>query len=201
MTAAAIARHLLEFDVAPRAGPPSACQSAAGSATSEAAAVDEAFARGLEAGKAEAEAALASRLAQQKALHEAELAAARQAWVLQEGDRLAARLGEGLKEIEARIAAAAARALAPFLAAGLRSRAIAELVDTLNVALAQDGSAAVSICAAPDLLERLRARLEGSGGNVSYHPSQTSDVRVRVGQTVLEIRLGGWVTRIEEAAR
>ncbi len=199
MSALAIARYLPEFGAAgePKPAPGAAALLKA----SKTAAVDEAYAKGHERGKADAEAGLSAKLAEQKARHDAELAAAREAWALQEGGKLADQLAAGLKDIETRIAAAAARVLQPFLAAELRKRAIADLVENLSVLLAHDSAAPVDICGAPDLLEALRARLGGSRAGINYHPDQTSDVRVTVGQTVLETRLGDWIAKIEEALK
>lgn len=190
-----IARYLLEFDAAddPKAGHSPAKSAAA----IKAILVDEAFTKGFESGKA----AAAAQLAEQKALHTKELAAAREAWTQQEGARLAEQLATGRSEIESRLADVAARALKPFIAAELHNRAIADLVESLKVLLVQEAGAAVSISGAPDLLEVLRARLEGKIENVSYHPSQACDVRVTVGQTELETRLGTWMAKIEEAVK
>jgi hypothetical protein len=203
MTAAAIARYLVEFDAAaePRSGSAMPRPTATPSATGHAAAIDDAFARGIERGKAVAAADLDAKLAEQRAQSEKQLAAAREAWVLQEADRLSVQLTGGLKDMEERIAAIVARLLQPFLAEKLRSRAIAGLIENLNILLAQAEGTAVSVFGAPDLLEVLRARLGGELANVSYHPGQGSDVRVTVGQTVLETRLAGWIETIEETGR
>jgi hypothetical protein len=196
MTAAAIARYLLEFDD-PKGGRTGDNDAGRQAAASKATLVDEAFTRGFESGQAAAEA----RLAEQQALQARELAAAREAWAQQEGARLAEQLAAGFGEIEARLADVAARVLAPFISAELRGRAIAHLVESLKVLQAQEHGAAVKIAGAPDLLEALRARLDGKVENVSYHPSQAPDVQVTVGQTVLETRLGAWVARIQEAVK
>jgi hypothetical protein len=190
-----IARYLLEFDTAddPKAGHSPAKSAAA----IKAILVDEAFTKGFESGKV----AAAAQLAEQKALHTKELAAAREAWTQQEGARLTEQLATGLGEIESRLADVAARVLTPFIAAELHNRAIADLVASLDVLLVQEGGAAVSISGPLDLIEALRVHLEGKIDNVSYHPSQACDVRVTVGQTELETRLGTWMAKIEEAVK
>jgi hypothetical protein len=193
---AAIARYLLEFDD-PKASQTGDNHAGRQAAASKATLVDEAFTKGFESGKAAAQA----QLAEQQALQAKELAAAREAWAQQEASRLAGQLAAGLGEIEASLADVAARVLEPFLSAELQRRAIADLVENLNALLAQERGAAVRIAGAPDLLEALRTRLDGKVENVSYHPSQAPDVQVKVGQTVLETRLGAWVARIQEAVQ
>ena len=201
MSAAPIGHYLLELDAGDDAGAPSAPGLRAGRPLKAAKAtiLEEAHAKGFESGKAAAGAQLAGKLEQQEALYRKELAAAREAWTREEGGRLAGQLLEGLHGLEARLTDATARVLKPFLGAQMQRRAVADLVESLTVLQAQDKAAAISICGAADLLEALRARLDGKLGNVAYHPGEGCDVRVTVGQTVLETRIGAWMARIEEA--
>jgi hypothetical protein len=97
------------------------------------------------------------------------------------------------------LADAAARILKPFLAAQLHKRAVAELADCLAALSAREEAAEINVCGAPDLLEALRSRLGDNLGNITYRPDAASEVRVAVGQTVLETRIGAWMARIEEA--
>jgi hypothetical protein len=195
MSAAPIAHYLLELDAGGDAS------AAPASSATAAAMVQEAHASGFESGKAAAEAQIGGKLEEQELLHRNELASAREAWTRQEGGRLAEQLMKGLEELEARLADTTARILKPFLAVELQRGAIADLVESLTVLRAQDKAAVISVFGAGDLLEALRARLDGKLDNVAYHPSQTCDVRMTVGQTVLESRLGAWMARIEEAVK
>jgi hypothetical protein len=195
MSAVPIARYLLEFDGLDDAASGARLGSGRGAPASKASVIDEAFAKG----KAAADAELKAQLDRQVELHEKALGSARETWAKQEGAKLAEQLSGGLAAIECQVAGVAARILEPFIAAEMRTRAIADLAESLGVLLAQERSAAVSISGAPDLLGALRDRLEGKVENVSYHPSEACDVRVTVGQTVLETRLGAWMARIREA--
>ena len=195
MSAVPIARYLLEFDGLDDPASGARLGSGRGAAASKPSVIDEAFAKG----KAAADAELKAQLARQVDLHEKALAAAREAWALQEGAKLAEQLSAGLAAIESQVAGVAARILEPFIAAEMRTRAIADLAEGLGVLLAQERSAAVSIAGAPDLLDALRGRIEGKVENVSYHPNEACDVRVTIGQTVLETRLDAWMARIREA--
>jgi hypothetical protein len=203
MNAAPIARYLLELDADDDARATAAFRPTAGepSTASKAAMVEEAHAKGFESGKAAAEAQIAGKLEERDALHRKELASARDAWVQLEGGRLAEQLVKGLEELEARLADTTARILKPFLATELHRRAIDDLVESLTVIRARDKATVIDVSGAADLLEALRTRLAGKLDNVTYHPSQACDVRVTVGQTVLETRLGAWMARIEEAVK
>ncbi len=198
MNAAPIGHYLLELDDAD--GPTASVRRAAvPPMAARSNPIEAAHAKGFESGKAAAEAQLASKLEESEALHRTTLAAAREAWTRDESGRMAEEFAKGLHDLEQRLADATARILKPFLAAQLRKRAIAELADSLAVLRARDEGATICVAGAPDLLDALRARLDGSLGNITYRPNTASDVRVAVGQTVLETRVGAWMARIEEA--
>ncbi|HZT49605.1 MAG TPA: hypothetical protein VFA64_16650 [Hyphomicrobiaceae bacterium] len=197
MTAAAIARYLPEFEAGEprvaRGWPDPALQS-------KTAARDAAFQEGVASGRAAAEAELADRLAQEKARLERELTAARAAWTQEESAKLAAQLVAGLDGIEARLAETVARLLEPFLAEQVRRRVVADLAETLNVLLAREPALAVSVRGAADLIEALRGHLAGELEHISFHPGPASELSVTAGQTLIETRLGAWVSAIKEAA-
>jgi len=203
MSAAPIARYLLELDAGedakatPAAGP----STGKPSTVSKVAMVDEVYAKGFENGKAAAEAQIATEIAERDTLHDKELASAREAWARLESGRLAEQLVKGLEALEARLAETTARILKPFLATEMHRNAVSELAETLTVLRTREKTADIAISGAPDLLEALRVRLEGKLENVTYRVSDACDVRVTVGQTVLETRLGAWLRQIEEAVK
>lgn len=200
MSAAPIANYLLELDAADRhLASASRVRSVGLSKVAAPTPIEEAHAKGFESGKAAAEAGFAGKLEERETLHRTTLAAAREMWTREESGRLAHQLAKGLQELEAQLADAVARILKPFLAAQLHRRAVADLADCLMLLRSRDEQAAISVSGAPDLLEALRSRLDGSLGNIAYRPCAASDIRVTVGQTVLETRIGAWMARIEEA--
>jgi hypothetical protein len=166
-----------------------------------AARIDAAHASGFESGKAAAMAALEARLEDERASFARQLASARQAWVAEEGAKLAQRLSAGLGELEARIADTTARVLEPFLEAELRRQAIAALRAELEAVLSREPGIEVGVTGPEDLLQALRDGLAGRACAATYRPSDALDVRIVAGQTVLETRLAAWVAGIEEALR
>jgi hypothetical protein len=106
-----------------------------------------------------------------------------------------------LEALEARLADTTARILKPFLATEMHRRAIADLAESLTALRSQEKTAHIGISGAADILESLRARLEGKLENVTYRQSDACDLRVTVGQAVLETRIGAWMARIEEAMK
>jgi hypothetical protein len=193
MTAVPAAAYLMDFAGEGRHG-------GGGRAGEVAARIEAAHASGFEAGRSAARAELEAKLAEQRAAASRELAAARQAWVREEAQRLSERLAAGLAELEAGVADAAARALLPVLRSELQQQAIADLRADLE-RLTIDPAVAITVRGRHDLLHALQAALSGSPRNVTYEPDGGADLRIAAGPAILETRLGAWAARIEEAVR
>ena len=172
-------------------------------AETEADRIEAARASGFASGEAAAKAVLAATVAGLGEEHARELAAAREAWASGEADKLAHQLAAGLEDLETRLADATARVLAPLLQAEVARQAIADLNSELARLLGNAADVSLSISGPEDLLEALRGRLAdqlaGKTVSVDYRQSEEPDVRIVVGQTVLETRLGVWAAKIEEA--
>jgi hypothetical protein len=200
MSAAPAAPYLTEFG--PSAGPSVLAmvgQLGLSDEEQAAARIAEAHAEGFEKGKAAALATLEPRLAEQAAQFRRQLAQERAAWAAREGDKLAGELAAGLETLEARIADAVARVLAPFLEARLCRQAVAELRTELDALLTRDSEIGLSITGPEDLLQVLRSQLSDQRCSVTYAASEACDVSVSAGQTQLHTRLAAWKARIEEA--
>lgn len=167
----------------------------------EAARIAEAYARGVEAGKAAALATTEARLEEQRAHFARQLEAERASWAVRESEKLSAQLVSGLCALEAQIGDAAARVLAPLLDAQLCRQAVAGLRAELEVLLAKDAGLHVSIAGPEDLLQALRKELCDKAGSVTYVADDGCDVRVSADQTLLETRLAAWKAGLEEAVR
>ena len=202
MIAVPAARYLADFGAdgdarAPRAGgAPVQNDSAAAAAK-----VDEAFARGIDDGRAAAESEFETKLEEQRAEFAAQLAAERQEWAAGTGEELANRLLAAVQEFESRVAETTARILKPFLAVELRRQAIEELQSSLDMLMATDSGVSLSISGPADVLEALRGQLSGKAATVTYTPSDDCDVRIVAGPAVLETRLKGWMAKLDEAIR
>jgi hypothetical protein len=203
MIAVPAARYLADFgadgDVrASHAGGGAPIQNDSATAAAK---VDEAFARGIDDGRAAAESEFEAKLEEQKAEFAAQLAAERQEWAAATGEELANRLLAAVQEFESRVADTTARILKPFLAAGLHRQAIEELQSSLDMLMANDSGVSLSISGPADVLETLRAQLAGKPASVSYTPSDDCDVRIVAGPAVLETRLKGWMAKLDETTR
>ena len=137
MIAVPAARYLADFGAdgdarAPHAGgAPVKNDSVAAAAR-----IDEAFARGIDDGRAAAESEFETKLEEQRAEFAAQLAAERQEWAAGTGEELANRLLAAVQEFESRVAETTARILKPFLAVELRRQAIEELQSSLDMLMA-----------------------------------------------------------------
>jgi hypothetical protein len=163
--------------------------------------IEEAWAKGVEAGKASGLALLEARLEAQRASFARELATERQVWVTREAGVLAERLAAGLLDLEARIADSTARALAPVLNSELRRQVIVQLRAELDALLLKDPGVEIVVSGPEDLLQSLREHLAVKARKVTCSASDESDVRITAGETLFESRLGAWAARIEEERR
>lgn len=200
MSAVPAARFLAEFGAAPvTAAPPEVAEPDADHGARSAAEMEEAFARGVEEGRAAAQAECDAKLEEQRGEFVAELEAARQEWASGAGEQLASSLQAAVGELEARIVETAARILKPFLSARLHAQAVAELQTSLEVLVSADPEVAFRICGPGDVLDAIRERLEGKAVSVTYEPNDECDVRIVAGPTTVETRLEDWMARLEEA--
>jgi flagellar biosynthesis/type III secretory pathway protein FliH len=162
--------------------------------------VEEAHARGLEAGMASAQEQIAAQLQEQKAAFEAELVTARAAWALEEGARLSELMTSAMAELETRIAEAAERVLRPFLNQAVREHAIAGLRDTLGALASRHPEVKLEVSGPRDLLDALQNALPEQVASVSFAVKDVCDVHVKAGASVIETRIADWLKQIEGAA-
>ena len=95
--------------------------------------LEEAYGRGLLNGRAAVQAQFNIKLEEQRKEFAAELAAEREKWAAETGERLPIACSRGLQEFEGRVAETTARILKPFLEAELRRQAVAELQRRVSV--------------------------------------------------------------------
>lgn len=184
-------------------------------------AMDEAWQRGFEAGRAEgrahADAMLAEALEQERAqayeqgraeaaqetreavtaelaaAHEKALAEARAAFVTQESERLAQAMQEGFDDLRLRLAEKLARALEPFLAKALREKACAEMALMLDRLFSGgEAGAEIRIEGPQDLLDALRTKLPDRPGLMLHAVSGHPDIRISCADTTLETQIAQW---------
>lgn len=159
---------------------------------------DDAYLRGYEAGKSAALAEFEDRLEKERDQHIRQLELERFTWANRETELLAGQIGDGLKDVEVRLANTVARVLRPFLSETIQSHAIAELLSALEMLLGADEGITLEISGPEDLLQLLREKLNGRNVTVLFTPASGTEVRVVAGQTILETVLGQWMRRVEE---
>lgn len=159
---------------------------------------EEAYERGFAAGKAEAYNELEKKLEEQRTYYDQQLTLERFTWAKRESDKLAEGISEGLKEIETKLAGVVARILRPFLMESAHEQAISELASALEALLGTTEGITLEISGPEDLSQLLREKLGARDVAVQFRPSESTDVRVVAGQTVLETCLGTWMKKVEE---
>ena len=159
--------------------------------------VSEAHARGILEARAEAQVELDVALAKQAAEFESRLAAEREAWVAEQGSRLAQLVAAQLEDIEQRISQRVSLVLQPFIGEEIRDKAVRELSEVLDGMLAKGDYAKISVSGPQDLVAAMETRLGGSHPGISFLPGEAVDVVVVADETILETRIGAWVAAIE----
>ena len=156
------------------------------------AAREEGRAEGLEAARAEHE----EELARAQARFDAELKAAREAWAREEGARLLEQLAAAMRAIEAGLADSVARVLRPFIVAALRRQMIDRLVENIRTIVGSAEMTAIQIAGPADLIEILRAALQGAPAAFHFVIQDSVDVSVVAEQTSIDTRLKAWTDLI-----
>lgn len=202
MNAVPAARYLTDFGADGDARPPHAGGKAPvkDDAAALAAQIDDAFSRGVDAGRSAAEGEFEAKLEEQRVEFAGQLEAARQEWAAGTGEMLANSLLGALQDIEKRVAETTARILKPFLATELHRQAVAELQANLETLLAADSGISLAVSGPADVLDALREQLAAKPIAVTYTPGDDCDVRIVAGQSTLETRLKGWLAKLDEAA-
>ena len=157
-------------------------------------ALEQARAQAHEAGRAEAERETREAVtAERDAAHGQALEEARAAWVAEESARLAEALEAGLVDLRLRLAEKLARALEPFLVKALREKACAEMATMLERLFASgEAGAEIHVEGPQDLLDALRAKLPGRPGLVLHAVPGRPDIRITCADTTLETQITQW---------
>lgn len=196
MSAVPAASYLADFGIEGRAGGTEKARERGGQDK-----IEEAFARGVEAGRAAVQAEAEAKIASQQAVFAKRLELERQKWVIGTGEKLAGSLAAGLEKLESTIADTTARILKPFLEAELHKQAISELRLNLAALIATEPGVALHIRGPADILDVLREQLADKHPSAVLEVADDCDVRIVAGQAVLETRLRDWMSKLEEAAR
>ncbi|MCJ2044537.1 hypothetical protein MKK58_08345 [Methylobacterium sp. J-078] len=156
--------------------------------------------RGRELGRAEAAAETASVLACMQADYDARLAEMRQAWCVDEGDRLASGFADALQALGAGLTDRVGHLLVPVLTEALRRQAVDELARSLARILG-DARAPVRVSGPADLLEAVAGKLGPFEASLDLVVADTAEVTAQADQTVIETQLGAWGRLMTDAVR
>lgn len=169
-----------------------------------AARLEEAEARGREAGRAqglaEARAEAEAAMAAEREAFAAELAAERARWSESEAERLAAGFAAALRALDADLTQRIGRLLVPVLSDALRRRAVDDLAQALGRLTADPNHAAIRVSGPEDLLAALRRRLGDQADGIAFAPGAAPEVSVVADQTVIETQLAAWTRLLAAAA-
>lgn len=154
--------------------------------------------------RAEAKAEYDAALAEMRAAHEAQLerersdfdgrlVIERRDWAAEEGARLGQEFSRVIEEVAERLENSVAEILEPFVAEKIKERMLSDFVAKLRLLLADRKHPLVQLSGPMDLLESVRARLDGADVATTIAEVGGVDVKARLDQTVIETRLEEWI--------
>jgi hypothetical protein len=159
--------------------------------------VDEAYVRGVDEGRRAAEEEGALRVEEQKLATQRAIEAARAAWADEIGPHISAQIESAFDTLQQQIAAAAERALMPFLARAARDEALRQLRATVEGLLAVNPGISLEISGPEDLLDSVRASLPASVAAASFVVTDKADVQLKAGTSLIETRIAAWIKTCE----
>ncbi|MEF2550851.1 hypothetical protein VQ042_05640 [Aurantimonas sp. A2-1-M11] len=159
---------------------------------------------GIQQGRAEAEAEAAAALAAASEAAEAAKAAAIEAargeWAGEEGEQIGSLLSERLDRIETIVRASLSSVLKPIALGARRRQTVLELADAVGMLIGDGEALSIRVSGPADLLEALEEALGKRKSFIICEPDPDMvEVRIECDQTVVETRLKGWRTALEEA--
>jgi hypothetical protein len=157
---------------------------------------EDAYERGVAAGKAAILADIETRLEANRVYYAQQLELERFTWANREAEKLADLVAAGIREIETNIANTTARILKPFLAQHAHRMAVAELLEALEILIGKNQGMTLEISGPEDLLQLIREKLRDRNVAALFSPGDGVDVRVVAGHSVLETSLGAWMDKL-----
>jgi hypothetical protein len=150
--------------------------------------VQEAYQKGLAAGRALEREASEAQTAELAVDLERQLESVRGTFSAALADSLALELRTSIEAASARLSSHVATALMPFLRDGITQAAIASFVKELGSMIDTTEGLTVEVACPPP-------------GSVRCVPGDTADIRVTLNETVIETRLAEWLSRLEGVLR
>jgi hypothetical protein len=170
--------------------------------------VQEAYQKGLAAGRALEREAMEAQAAELAVDFERQLESVRGTFSAALADNLAAELRAGIEGVSARLSSHVATVLLPFLRDGITQAAITSFVQELGGMIDTTEGLSVEVACPKDIIDLVRERLAEAmaargapPGSVRCVPGDTADIRVTLNETVIETRLAEWLTRLEGVLR
>ena len=159
----------------------------------------EAFAKGVEAGRAAAQEEHEAKLASQQTLFAKRIDLERQKWIVGVAAKFTDTLTTGMRDMEMRIVDTVARILRPFVEPELHAKAIAELQSNLAALLAAEPGVSLHVKGPANILAVLEKQLGNKQPPATFETTDDVDVQIAAGQATLETRLGEWLSKLKEA--
>ena len=166
--------------------------------------IEEAYQKGLAAGRALERQDVDTQAAVLSVDFERRLEETMRRYSAALADRLAVEVRAGIDSARLTISDHVATALMPFLRAGVTRAAVDSFVAELSEMVEMADGMSVDVACPRDLIEPLRealgdamAKRGAPPGSIRCVPGDTSEIRVTLGNSVIETRLADWLARLD----
>lgn len=149
----------------------------------------------------EAEARHQASLAALAARHRAEIAALKLEMSAVAAEIVPASIESRADAIAQAVATDVATVLAPLVEKTVAARMVAALADEIRAACALEGAGEIHLSGPADLVEAIRARLDGVAANVTVGESASPEIVVAMDRARWSTRLEAWSSALAEALR
>lgn len=201
----ALAHFLPEFDLAGKRSMRSASIEIQQPAGIDPATVEDMCREAAERGRAEAaseaEAQHQASLAALAARHRAEIAALKLEMSAVAAEIVPASIESRADTIAQAVAADVASVLAPLVEKAVAVRMVAALADEIRTACSLEGAGDIHLSGPADLVEAVRARLDGCSASITIGESGSPEIIVSMDRARWSTRLEAWSDALAEALR
>lgn len=140
----------------------------------------------------------AALLLRERESFEERVAAARQEWTVEEGERLSNLFAQALKETSAELAEAIENTLRPFVAGKVMRELVDDFVATVRHATANKSEPIIHLSGPADLVEAIGAKLLEMGLGAETVASEDKEVKAKIGATTVMTEMREWLEGLGE---
>lgn len=161
--------------------------------------LEQSYQQGFSDGQTEARTQCDKELAEQEKQFNLRLQQTQSEWEAEFASRFVGELSAGLQTVKDEIADGVSAVLCRYVDEQIQSQILQDLTGTLDTILCDETISTIEITCPPHLRDLIKERLPDRITSVVWNESDESEVQIKVDSTLLETRIGDWLTRVRDA--